>query len=73
MHTISLFPMTEGPKRRKARKRAGLKLRQLASEIGISHGHLRDLERGNRNFTLEMLARHDAAMARLTNPALASP
>lgn len=63
--------MSEGPKRHRARKRAKLTLRQLASEIGISHGHLRDLEQGYRAFTPEMLVRHAAALKRLKNSTLA--
>lgn len=43
---------------RKARKREGLSLREVARRMGMSAAFISDLERGNRNWTEELAAKY---------------
>jgi predicted transcriptional regulator len=49
---------------REARKFARIGLREMAAEIGVSYGHLHDLEHGRRNWTPRLLTDYNAALDR---------
>lgn len=50
---------------RRNRKGADVSMSQVAYEMEISLGYLSDLERGNRTWSEDLVARHNRAVAKL--------
>jgi transcriptional regulator with XRE-family HTH domain len=50
---------------RQAREEAGVSLRAMAREVGLSPPYVSDLERGNRDLSPTMLDQFEQAIARL--------
>lgn len=59
---VELSPVKIGNHMRSMREKAKISLRSVASKLGISPPYLSDLERGNRCFSEEMIARYKEAL-----------